>query len=314
MTRATGLGAGSACVAGTPASPRSVTRGESPLTVHIDFVGVVFHGVEPASIIREACAFMGASGEDRGRGLHGYASSVDIGGYALVAFGGDQQRGTVFLQINGAGCHRLARWASFREWVSSLGGSLSRVDIAADDHEGESLSILKALSAWRGGEFAMGGRPPKARLLDDLGSGAGSTFYVGSRDSGKLLRVYEKGKQLGDAVSRWVRAEVELLARDRVLDLDILTRPLDFFAGAYPWFSQFSLIVEKIKTFKRSAEISIQAVTSWARAAVGKSLNVLIHAHHGDIGGLFEDLRRDGVPGRFKFFGSSPGEVCAALT
>ena len=39
---------------------------------------------------------------------------------------------------------------------------------------------------------------------------AGRTLYVGSRESIAYLRLYEKGKQLGDHTSTWVRAELEV--------------------------------------------------------------------------------------------------------
>ncbi|MDR0848010.1 MAG: replication initiation factor domain-containing protein [Propionibacteriaceae bacterium] len=38
----------------------------------------------------------------------------------------------------------------------------------------------------------------------------GCTLYVGSRKSAIFLRCYEKGKQLGDPVSDWVRVELQV--------------------------------------------------------------------------------------------------------
>ena len=38
----------------------------------------------------------------------------------------------------------------------------------------------------------------------------GRTLQIGCRTSDKMLRAYEKGKQLGDKNSDWLRIEVEL--------------------------------------------------------------------------------------------------------
>src|SRR5438309_783047 len=72
----------------------------------------------------------------------------------------------------------------------------------------------------------------KARLIDDLGSGDGCTFYVGARANGKMFRGYEKGRQLGDAQSNWFRVEVEFRAKDRLIPLDVLTDPTPYLAGS----------------------------------------------------------------------------------
>jgi len=74
------------------------------------------------AIVREACAFLGIeSVEDRGRGMFGYRSSIDLGGYGLVAYGGEAQRGTVLVSINGEGCRRVADFRRVRSWAESLG-------------------------------------------------------------------------------------------------------------------------------------------------------------------------------------------------
>jgi DNA relaxase NicK len=52
---------------------------------------------------------------------------------------------------------------------------------------------------------------------------------VGKRKNGKLLRVYEKGKQLGDESSPWVRWELELHNRDRVIPWEVLLEPVQDF-------------------------------------------------------------------------------------
>src|SRR6185436_18889339 len=98
-------------------------------------------------------------------------------------------------------------------------------------------------------------------------AGSGRSFYVGSRQGGKLCRVYEKGKQLGDAESKWTRAEVELHAKDRVIPWDAVTEPVKYLAGSFPFFAFLSLVAERIRTIKRATEISVEAVMAWVKLA-----------------------------------------------
>ena len=52
------------------------------------------------------------------------------------------------------------------------------------------------------GQFNAGGNKPSCSQQGNWieADGSGRTFYVGKRKNGKLLRVYEKGKQLGDDI------------------------------------------------------------------------------------------------------------------
>ena len=81
-------------------SPRSVIRGETSvsLSVSIDYLSFTVPGGDVDAIVDEAQAFLGLrTVEDRGRGMFGYLASVDLGGFGLVAYGGEAQRGTVLV-------------------------------------------------------------------------------------------------------------------------------------------------------------------------------------------------------------------------
>jgi phage replication initiation protein len=269
--------------------------------VSIDYFSFTVPGGDVDAIVREAQSFLGVqSVEDRKRGMHGYLASRDLGRYGIVAYGGEAQRGTVLVSINGEGCRRIADFGRVRAWAEPLGARITRLDIAADDHESQSVDIPRAIQAWRDGLFTLAGRPPKARWIDDFGGGAGCSFYVGSRPSGKLCRVYEKGKQLGDPASKWVRAEVELHAKDRVIPWNAVNDPAPFLAGSYPFFKFLSLESERIHTIRRATEISIGAVASWVKLAAGKSVNVLLDHFEGDHVALVDSVRREGVPKRLQ--------------
>jgi len=284
-------------------SPRSVIRGETSvsLSVSIDYLSFTIAGADVGAIVQEAQAFLGLSAvEDRGRGMFGYLASVDLGGCGVVAFGGEAQRGTVLVSINGEGCRRIADFGRVRSWAESLGARITRLDIAADDHDAVVLDVPGAIQAWRDGLFKVGGRPPKGRFIDDFDGGDGRTLYVGTRQGGKLCRVYEKGKQLGDAASKWIRAEVELHAKDRVIPWDAVTDPVPYLAGSYPYFAFLSLVAERIRTLKKGSAISIEAVRGWVKHAAGKSINVLLEHFRGDHAGLVRSVQRHGVPKRLK--------------
>jgi phage replication initiation protein len=264
-------------------------------------------------IVREAVAFLGIeSVEDRKRGMFGYRASLDLGGYGLIAYGGEAQRGTVLVSINGEGCRRIADFGRVRRWAESLGARITRLDIAADDYESRAVDIPRAVEAWRQGFFTNGGRPPKARRIDDFGSGEGCSLYVGSRQGGKLCRVYEKGKQLGDAESKWTRAEVELHAKDRVIPWDAVTDPVRYLAGSFPFFAFLSLVAERIRTIKRATEISVEAVMAWVKLAAGKSINVLLDHFDGDYAGLVVAVRRDGIPRRLQGWWGAEARLAGA--
>ena len=49
-----------------------------------------------------------------------------------------------------------------------------------------------------------------------------------------LLRIYKKGKQMGDPTSPWDRAEVELHNKGRVVPWEVVASPGQYLAGAYP--------------------------------------------------------------------------------
>lgn len=60
---------------------------------------------------------------------------------------------------------------------------------------------------------------------------------MGSRESGKLTNIYEKGKQLfgKEDESKWLRVELRYGNQKRLLPAEILRRPVSAFAGASEW-------------------------------------------------------------------------------
>ena len=158
-------------------------------------------------------------------------------GYCLAGGKSEGQAATVHLNLWGSACLHLspAKWAKVREWVANSNGWLTRVDLAVDVWTGEDITALPDL--YRTGAFDVRGQRPSQTENGSWTSGHSRTFNVGKRETGKALRAYEKGDELfgHEANDDWIRYEVEMRNNARVLDLDLLTRPADFFAGAYPF-------------------------------------------------------------------------------
>src|SRR5674476_1420368 len=98
------------------------------------------------------------------------------------------------------------------------------------------------------GPFFIKGETPKPRNGGDWTSKddvKGRTFYVGSKRNGKEACIYEKGKQLGDTLSQWVRVEVRFTHDDHLVPFDILTSPQMFFAGSYPVLKDTSVFHDR---------------------------------------------------------------------
>lgn len=206
----------------------------------------------------------------------------------FVAFGGnnmgvnakgEQVRRAERIQIylTGEGCQRVHDWnwlADSLEKLADFKPSITRVDIAYDDHEGY-RGVDDARAMYADGEFTNRGRPPKAQYIDDMGSDDGCTFYVGDRANGKTLRVYQKGKQLGDTASDWTRWELELKSQDREIPFDVFRRPAHYLAGGYPALAFISTSRLLIQTGKLKAAIQYAHLIKHASNSYGSLINYM---------------------------------------
>lgn len=282
--------------------PRRVTRGESSeqTTAHIDWFACTFvpGSSRLASIIESVFLVPQSEWEQRQGGWQGYETRVDLGGFGLLAYGGEHQRGTAHLELNAHGCARIQDWHAVQVWCEAYGVRITRVDLAHDDFSGECVNIAQARAWLDDGQFTTGGRTPSARLIDDLGSNKGKTLYVGQRQNGKLCRVYEKGKQLGDPESRWCRVEIELRGKSREIPHDVLVRAGDYLAGAYPCLAHLSQRQDKVRTLAKASEISYARMVDCVRTQYGPALNVMLRVESGDPFAVLEQAMRPGTPKR----------------
>jgi len=112
-----------------------------------------------------------------------------------------------------------------------------------------------------------------------------------------MIRIYEKGKQLGNPNSPWVRWELELHNRDRVIPWDVIANPGHYVAGAYDATSWIDDTTCRIKTAKKTTRIAYDASVESARNSYGPLINVMF-AHEGSAEKVIEKLIRDGAPKR----------------
>lgn len=229
-------------------------------------------------------------------GWNGYEKRIDLGRWGMVAFGGESQKNTVHVQINAHGCNEVKKWDLVCEWGLRSKCKITRLDIAHDDFEGRFVNIAAGLQWREEGLFDCNGRPPKSQLIDDFDSGAGKTLYIGSRKSGKLLRIYEKGKQLKDPFSPWCRVEVEFRSKGRKIGWDVITNSDFYLAGAYPALSFLSTEQCVLATTKRENVIALAAAKKWFKTTAGQCLNLLCIMANEEIESVVKELRRPGIP------------------
>lgn len=235
----------------------------------------------------------------RATGLYGYKHSAIIEEGGLIAWGGEHQKGTVYVSLNAQGCARITIWEKLRAWFECYNARLTRVDLAHDDFEGKTVNIEQAKIWYDAGGFNAGGRKPTTSLAGDWwGGNKGRTVYIGGRENGKLTRVYEKGKQLGDPASPWTRIELELHNKSRVIPLDALIRPAAYLAGAFPCLRFLSAEQCRIKTIQKAAKTAYKKAVEVARNQYGKLVNLMMQVHGGDSTAVVRALARVGLPGR----------------
>lgn len=220
----------------------------------------------------------------------------------LIAWGGKGQAATVYVSFPGHGCARISNWAALQAWLEQYQANITRLDLAYDDFKAERVSMSQAVDWYLAGGFGAGGRMPSHRVHGDwlLGdqSRSGRTLELGSREGGKMVRIYEKGKQLGDPANPWVRVEVEWHNESRRIPYEALTEPGRYLAGAYECLHFLDNEQSRIETTQRAAKVSFGKAMANGRQLSGKLVNLALEVFEGDYAEVVEQLRREGYPAR----------------
>jgi phage replication initiation protein len=317
-----------AAAEGVVASPRPVTRGESspnvkqPQAAKVDWLNVTFVGPDrytPIIFVRLLSRMFGRPIRGvEGRGIFGFEKSIKmvaaVGSTEFpigsLAYGGEYQKGRWMLQLTGSGCSVVKDWAKLSRFLKALQGRITRLDLCVDYLEGE-YSVDDAVAMHEAGEFASSGRPPSSSVAGDwLDRTAGRTLYIGKAVNGKMLRVYEKGMQLGDMSSPWTRFEVQLGNRDRIIPFEAMTRRDEFLAGCYPALEKMlGVASESIPTAQTEGRTTLGHLMFHLKRSYGKLINTVSSALAVDAEELIEFVVVEGSPRR-----CNPSAVTSGLT
>ncbi|SOY66729.1 putative phage DNA replicase [Cupriavidus taiwanensis] len=249
----------------------------------------------------------------RRAGLRGYEASTDVLAYingetmklASVGCGGDNVGGTMMVDMSGHGCAVVDDWDAVYATVQDLDARITRCDLARDFCEGQ-VSVDQVEQLYFAGEFNAGGRIPKYKKIESgvagFGACGGRTLEIGKRVNGKMLRAYEKGRQLGKQDSDWLRIEIEFRNKDRVVDHRILVERDRYFVGAYKALEQF-LQADPLKcaTDQKEAvalhdEIVLERKLDHVQFQFGKAIKYAKDTKYPNDAALTIRISRQGVP------------------
>ena len=217
------------------------------------------------------------------KGKFFYQSCYQLGSenveYGKVHYGG--QRETMLVELNGTGCTAAKPgWeARLYEFLNqAIRPKITRVDVAHDFFNGE-YTPEQALLDHDNGHYDMSNKRPKSECKGTawrFEDGSGKTFYIGKKGNAKFVRVYEKGRQLGDKESPWVRFEIEFRAGDIQIPLDVLHVPGQYLGGAYPICGLiFEAQAERMNATEKTVNLTFDHKLFHAKNQVGRFINFL---------------------------------------
>ena len=211
-------------------------------------------------------------------------------GYGASSDGPRQHKQAQTLHVNLYGAACTFAQNGWRDQVADLihqrGGQITRIDLALDCFDGREGGMEAIKQDYERGACNVGGKQPRCSLAGDWCNGKERSFYIGSRQAGKQTNVYEKGHQLFGAESgeKWMRFELRYGNKLRHIDIDALTNPDSYFAGASDWHCQ--VLAEqkaaapiplpcKKKLSAETARAAVSRVLNWFRTNAAPSLKVI---------------------------------------
>jgi phage replication initiation protein len=309
-------------------SPRPVIRGEStPSGAIIDWLrfsflpsGSISSSLDQLHKYMRLWFPVPVNFVHRSTGLFTYETAQDVMMWAngemirigSVCMGGDLAGGTMLVDLTGMGCSLVEDWQAVFVTMQDLDARITRADVALDLMQGYTVEQFDDM--YSVGQFNCGGRIPIRKMVEsgDL-SGRdrlGKTLYLGKKKNGKELCIYQKGRQLGNQDSEWVRVEVRFGSKDRVIPHDIVLNPNKYFAGAYIALQYLiDTIPQKILTDKKELatqefDMAMAHLLHYCKIAYGKLFSCMeakgVEGEETDYKALFESVRVKGVPRRLE--------------
>lgn len=248
-------------------------------------------------------------GTKREHGMNFYKHAWDLGenGAGILCIGG--QRGSIQVQVKGQGLMAAKsgwEWRLFKLLQRIPGAKLTRVDLASDDFHSD-IDIEAYVQMYHAGMFVNRGQKPNIEQAGNWidPTGKGRTLYIGCRTSGKLLRIYEKGLQIANGYHEmfpnWLRVELELKSEGRIIPFEVLIRPGQYLAGAYPALANMHKEQNCIETQKKTVKSTFERAIETTKEQFGRYIWTAI-----EILGADEAIRRftegkEQIPKRLNF-------------
>ena len=156
---------------------------------------------------------------------------------------------------------------------------ITRIDLALDFFDGQ-YSPEQAEIDHDNGFFDNHNMRPKSERVGTSWrkeDGSGKTFYIGRKKNARFVRVYEKGRQLGDKESLWTRFEIQFNHGDIEIPLDILNDEGAYFCGAFPICASFENMPQQKRFEPREKVLNLTFghKLKHAKNAVGKLVNFM---------------------------------------
>lgn len=270
---------------------------------------------EPVACIEALRGVFGSAGPalratPKKHGKDGYERSdtLSLGDLVIghMSFGGESQRGWVWVEISGKGCSWVGDWDAAEDNVTQLRDfQYKRVDIALDTYKRE-VTHETVHAAHGLGMFTTGGKPPSMKSIVPADPYEGRTIYVGKRDQPKYLRAYEKGYEAvkdfprhldiqtldGILIADWYRLELELKMKNKPLPDDLIENRDQFFAGAYPYLQSVLDVEPQVLRLSRDkhAQRKLASMLEVMKNQYGNTLFTALVAYQGDIGAVWEKI------------------------
>lgn len=271
-------------------------------TAFIDYLSISFTGISDAQFISDlasATSLKFISKQVDQNILNTYRASTGSqltnSGTLLLYV---KSRDNSLLIMPGKDCANIQDWSALHQFVLSLNTvSITRIDIAMDFQH---ISINEIKTAYKDGQFNHKKNRPKLSTEGDIEEDAGSarTIAFGHRKSQKYLRCYEKGRMSDAFPDALIRIELELKKiNNYLIPLDAITKPLQYYCGAYPFLSQFSHgYLRTLDIRKKETEVNINQRTEALKNSYGTQVNLLMAINEENSQEVISLIRREGYP------------------
>jgi len=276
-------------------------------TVKVDYLSFT---LQQDSTPERLMQLLGGKWRELGHGRHGYRNSAvsEVTGQTIYWEGHQADMG-VHVQMTGDGCRMVESSAGF-EWLQwlkdllGLGVRFSRADLAVDDVAGKVPfeTVLQAVE-----DRTLVRRGDTYSVMKTVSKGVVSnTLYVGHRSSEVMLRVYDKGVQLGGESylrfeTEWkgkrADAFVRLLAESGWASAVAAVRGCFEFKvpdGAnrsrWPVASWWAGLMGSARHILRAGELAQKTLDStckWLSRQVSCAMAVVLEVSGGDLGVLY---------------------------